>query len=71
MAGLIALPFAHAEGPMNTDDAGTLAQGGMKLEGVWSADDETRGAEIVFGFSPFEKLELEIAASRANDGSAI
>lgn len=70
MAGLIALPSAHAEGPMNTDDAGTLAKGGMKLEGVWSADDETRGGEIVFGFSPLEKLELEVAASRANDGSA-
>lgn len=59
-----------AEGPMATDDAGTLDKGGMKVEGVWSKDDKTKGGELLFGFSPVENLELEIAAARSRDGSA-
>lgn len=66
-AGLfIAFP-ARAEGPMATDDAGTLDQGGMKIEGVWSKDDQTRGGELLFGFSPIGNLELELAVARAKD----
>ncbi len=42
----------------------------MKLEGVWSRDDRERGGELLFGFSPVEKLEMEIVVSRARDGSA-
>lgn len=58
---------AIAEGPMATDDAGTLDVGGMKVESVWSKDDKTRGGELLFGFSPIENLELEVAAVRARD----
>lgn len=58
---------ALAEGPMATDDAGTLDQGGMKVEGVWSKDDQTRGGELVFGFAPMEDLEIGIAVARATD----
>lgn len=54
---------------MNTDDAGTLDKGGMKVEGVWSKDDQTRGGELLFGFSPIDMLELEVAASQADDDS--
>lgn len=61
---------ALAEGPMNTDDAGTLDKGGMKIEGIWSKDDQTRGGELLFGFSPVAHLELEVAAARADDDSA-
>lgn len=68
-ACLAALP-AHAEAPMATDDAGTLDKGGMKVEGVWSKDDKTKGGELLFGFSPVENLELEIATARSRDGSA-
>lgn len=60
---------ARAEAPMNTDDAGTLDQGGMKVEGVWSKDDRTNGGELLFGFSPIATLELEVAASQAKDDS--
>lgn len=56
-----------AEPPMNVDDAGTLAKGGMKVEGAWSRDDRARGAELVFGFAPVENLEVGIAVARATD----
>jgi hypothetical protein len=61
--------MAHAEAPMNTDDAGTLALNGMKAEGIWSKDDRTKGGEVVLGFSPIDKLELAVAVSQATDGS--
>ena len=57
----------HAEAPMNTDDAGTLDKGGMKVEGTWSRNDKERGGEFLFGFSPVKNLELEVAASRSKD----
>lgn len=63
-------PPAVAEGPMNTDDAGTLDKGGMKIEGVLSRDDKERGGELVFGFGPIENVEVGIAVARARDGSA-
>lgn len=69
-AGLLLTSLARAEAPMNVDDAGTLDKGGMKVEGVWSKDDRTRGGELLFGYSPVENLELEIGAGRARDGSA-
>lgn len=56
-----------AEPPMNVDDAGTLAKGGMKVEGAWSRDDRARGAELVFGFAPVENLEVGIAVASATD----
>lgn len=63
---LVAAPVL-AESPMATDDAGTLDKGGMKVEGVWSKDDKTKGGELLFGFSPVENLELEVAVARARD----
>ena len=68
--GVLAASLAHAEAPMNVDDAGTLDKGGMKIEGVWSKDDRPRGGELVFGFSPIDDLELEVGAGRAHDRSA-
>lgn len=64
---LLVAAGAHAEGPMATDDAGTLGKGGMKVEGVWSKDDKTRGGELVFGFALVEDLEIGIAVARASD----
>jgi hypothetical protein len=66
---VMAVSSVHAEAPMNTDDAGTLDKGGMKVEGVWSKDDKTKGVELLFGFSPIDMLELEVTASQANDDS--
>lgn len=66
-AGFLITTLAHAEGPMNVDDAGTLDKGGMKIESVLSKDDRTRGAELLFGFSLIENLELEIGLARASD----
>lgn len=63
---LVAAPVL-AESPMATDDAGTLDKGGTKVEGVWSKDDKTKGGELLFGFSPVENLELEVAVARARD----
>jgi hypothetical protein len=56
-----------AEPPMHVDDAGTLDKGGMKVEGVWAKDDQTRGGELVFGFAPVEDLEIGLAVARATD----
>lgn len=64
---LVSSVASHAEGPMATDDAGTLDKGGMKIEGIWGKDDQTRSSELLFGFSPIESLELEIAVARARD----
>jgi len=58
---------SFAEPPMNVDDAGTLEQGGMKVEGAWHKDDRTRGAEFIFGFSPLENLEVGIGVARDRD----
>lgn len=63
---LITAP-AHAEGPMNVDDAGTLDKGGMKVEAVLGKDDRERSAEALFGFSFIEHLEMEIGLARATD----
>ncbi len=62
--------MAHAEPPMHVDDAGTLAGGGMKIEGAFMRDDETRGKELVLGWAPIENLELGVALSREHDRSA-
>lgn len=62
----IALP-AQAEGPMATDDAGTLDVGGMKIEGALSRDDKTRGAELGLGYGPIENVELGLTFARETD----
>jgi len=64
---MLQLPPAHAEPPMHVDDAGTLALGGMKVEGSWRKDDQQRGAELLLGFSPVTNLELSVAAARDRD----
>lgn len=63
---LVAMPV-RAEGPMNTDDAGTLDKGGMKIEGVLSRDDKERGAEMAVGYGPVENVEVAVTFARAND----
>ncbi|OGA63563.1 MAG: hypothetical protein A2710_12750 [Burkholderiales bacterium RIFCSPHIGHO2_01_FULL_64_960] len=52
---------------MHTDDAGTLTQGAMKLEGVFGRDDKTRGAELLFGAGVAPQLEMEVSLARAKD----
>lgn len=64
---LFVTAVAQAEGPMATDDAGTLDKGGMKVEGVLSRDHKERGVELVFGFAPVEDLEIGLAVARATD----
>ena len=67
LAGLnCALPAA-AESPMHTDDAGTLAQGAMKLEAVAFRDDKTRGVDLVVGAGVLPGLEMEAVLGRAKD----
>lgn len=59
LAAAVAMP-AHAERPMNVDDASTLAKGGAKLEFGWSKDDSVRGFDAAAGYAPIDNLELEI-----------
>jgi len=66
-AGLLAATPAFAEGPMATDDAGTLDQGGMKIEAVVSRDDKERGGELVLGYGLIENVEIGLSFSRATD----
>ena len=56
-----------AEGPMNTDDAGTLHQGGMKIEGVLGHDDKVRSAELGFGYGLVENIEIGFGLARETD----
>ena len=52
---------------MRTDDAGTLAQGGVKLEAVAFRDDKTRGVDLVVGAGVLPGLEMEAVLGRAKD----
>jgi hypothetical protein len=61
---------AHAERPMNVDDAGTLEQGGAKLEFGWLKDDKARGFEAAAGFGPVDNVEVEIGFGRVRDRAA-
>lgn len=63
----LAVPPAFAEGPMNTDDAGTLDQGGMKVEVVLSRDDKERGSEIGFGYGLIENVEVGVTFAQGRD----
>ena len=66
LAGLNCAVAAAAESPMHTDDAGTLAQGTMKLEAVAFRDDKTRGVDLVVGAGVLPGLEMEVVLGRAN-----
>lgn len=68
-AGLFIATSVQAEAPMHVDDAGTLGQGGMKVEGNWGKDDKTRGGELLFGFAPIEDLEVGLSLARTTDRS--
>ncbi len=61
---------ANAEPPMHVDDAGTLARGGMKIEGALMRDDATRGGELVLGWTPVDHLEIGVLLAREHDRSA-
>lgn len=65
----VVLP-AHAERPMNVDDAGTLDKGGAKLEFGWSKDDQVRGFDGAAGYGLIENLEVEIGLAQARDPDA-
>ena len=69
-AVLFSVDVALAEAPMNTDDAGTLDRGGMKVETIWARDAKTKGVEALFGFGLVENLEMEVGAARARDSNA-
>ncbi|MEW6512594.1 MAG: hypothetical protein AB1443_01190 [Pseudomonadota bacterium] len=56
-----------AEGPMATDDAGTLDMGGMKVEAVLGRDDKARSAELGFGFGLVENVEIGLGFARETD----
>lgn len=58
---------AHAEAPMHTDDAGTLAHGKLKLEATLGRDAKIRGTELVFGMGLQPDLEMEVSLAHARD----
>lgn len=58
---------AIAEGPMATDDAGTLDVGGMKVEAVLGRDDKARSAELGFGYGLVENVEIGLGFARETD----
>jgi opacity protein-like surface antigen len=65
--GTCAATPAFAEAPMATDDAGTLDQGGMKVETVLGRDDKAHSAELGFGYGLIENVELGLVFARATD----
>lgn len=66
MAAGLAAPVL-AEGPMATDDAGTLDVGGFKIEGVLGRDDKTRSAELGFGYGLIGNVEVGLSFAREAD----
>jgi len=54
---------------MRTDDAGTLAQGALKLEGVLGRDAKTHSTELLFGMGLLPQLEMEVSLAHARDKS--
>lgn len=67
LSSLATALHVHAEAPMRTDDAGTLTQGAMKLEGVFGRDGKTRSAELLWGAGLMPQLEMEMSLARAED----
>jgi hypothetical protein len=67
LLGMCVATPALAEGPMATDDAGTLDRGGLKIEGVLGRDDKARAAELGFGYGVIENVELGLAFARETD----
>jgi hypothetical protein len=55
---------AHAARPMVTDDAGTLALHGKKLEFGWSREGSARGIEVEAGYGLLDGLEVAVGAAR-------
>lgn len=72
-AAVLALsaPWCQAEAPMVTDDAGTLAQGGYKVEFEWAHEGSVRGPTLGFGFAPVESLEIGLSLARASDRATV
>jgi hypothetical protein len=62
-AALLLSP-AHAERPMVTDDAGTLARHGKKLELGWGREGSARGIEVEAGYGLLDGAEVAFAAAR-------
>lgn len=62
-----AVSLAHAEGPMFTDDAGTLDPGRQKLEFVWQKDAATRQPSLTWGISPLENIEVGLTAGHSTE----
>lgn len=58
---------ARAEAPMRTDDAGTLAKGGQKIEFTGAKDVAQRTGGLAYGLSPIENLELGLSRSSADN----
>lgn len=68
-AASLAMP-AFAEGPMATDDAGTLDKGGMKIEAVHGRDHKARSNELGFGYGLIDNVEVGLTFARENDRDA-
>jgi hypothetical protein len=64
LCAALLLPPAHAERPMVTDDAGTLALHGKKLEFGVNREGSARGIELEAGYGLLEGLEVALAAAR-------
>lgn len=63
---LLATP-AFAERPMTVDDAGTMSNGGAKVEFGWSRDHKARGWDALAGYSPMDDVEIELSLNRLRD----
>jgi hypothetical protein len=67
--GLFTTLAVHAESPMRTDDASTLGQGAMKVEGVLSRAGKARGGELQWGAGVLPQLEVGLAFAAIRDRS--
>ena len=71
LLALAILPLSgalRAERPMSVDDAGTLDQGGAKVEFGLSKDDRMNGFDGAVGYGPIRTLEVEFNFAALRDG---
>ncbi|WP_217126584.1 hypothetical protein [Hydrogenophilus thiooxidans] len=67
LAAVMAGGGVFAQPPMSVDDAGTMDDGGKKVEAVWRKVGAVRAWEMTAGFSPAQHWEIGVAWDREKD----
>lgn len=69
LAAIFSCASVYAEAPMVTDDAGTMDQGGKKVEGSFAKSGPARVYGLSGGFAPMDNVEIGLGLQHARDSS--